>query len=144
MTIPAAPCTERRQRGVTVIESLIASLLLGIIFIGLAQILTKNLRAQGENYAIGLALFEIRQQLQTPGQGIEDLCAGETPQPLWLDGDIAITAQCSTGPAVTLDLPGIAPSEPVPLRQFTIATESGEDAMLLFGGDGVVSTSTTL
>ncbi len=143
MITRAAPCTRHRQGGVTLIESLIASLLLGIIFIGMAQILTKNLRAQGENYAMGLTLFDVRQQLQTDG-GVEGLCGGEAMNPLWFEGEIALSAQCSSGPSVTLDLPGIAQGEPASVRQLSISTQSGEEAMLLFGGDGVISTSTTL
>lgn len=144
MTIRVAPCTKNRQSGLTLIEALIASVLLVIMFIGMAQILTKNLRAQGENYAMGLTLFDIRQQLQQTDGGVEGLCNGGSLAPLWLEGNVALTAQCSSGPSVQLILPDIAEGDPVSLRQFSVSTKPADDSKLLFGGDGVITTSTTL
>ena len=144
MITPAAPCTKHRQSGATLIESLVASLLLGIIFMGMGHILTENLRAQGENYAMGLTLFDIRQQLQQVDGGVEGLCNGGTMDSLWFEGDISLSAQCSNGPSVELALPGITAGQPVMLQQFSVSTNSADQSKLLFGGDGVVSTSTTL
>ena len=143
MITRAAPCTKNRQGGVTLIESLVASLLLGIIFMGMGHILTENLRAQGENYAMGLTLFDVRQQLQQTDGGVEDLCSGGAMDLLWFEGDISLSAQCSNGPNVELTLPGITAGQPVTLQQFSVSTESADDSKLLFGGDGVISTSTT-
>lgn len=144
MTIRVAPCTKNHQSGLTLIEALIASVLLVIMFVGMAQTLTKNLRAQGENYAMGLTLFDIRQQLQQADGGVEGLCNGGSMDSLWLEGNVALTAQCSSGPSVQLALPDIAAGDPVSLRQFSVSTKPTDDSKLLFGGDGVITTSTTL
>lgn len=141
-----APCTKAGQRGVSLLESLIGSMMLAIIFIGMGQILAKNLRAQGENYAMGLTLMEVREQLQQTSKGISSLCKGQSLDSLWFTQNVGLAASCSGSASVTISLPGISANPgPVTLEQVTVSTQPGDgaEAGKLFGGDGVVAVSTT-
>lgn len=131
----------KRQLGVSLIEAMVATLLLSILFLGLAHVLSRSLVSQRYMNTQSLALLEMRENLQKKnGTGVNDICVdGKSPESLsWL-ANISIAAQdCDTPESVEITVEGL---EAVTVMMHPIPTLSTEANSSLFGGDGVVKIS---
>lgn len=142
------PCAKRHQSGLSLVEALISTLLLLITFVGMNQVLSRTLALQGQDYALGLTLFDIREQLQQPGSGIGAQCDGSASfNNLMLADGLIPGVSCTTINSVSFTLPDLG-TMVVPLTQISVSTpESDPNNNLtgrLYGGDGVIQFSTTL
>lgn len=122
-----------QQWGISLIEAMVATLLLSVLFLGLAFVLSRALVGQRYMTTQNLALLEIREILQTTAGGADQFC--KNPRGLeWLDGSIALeTADClpPTPITVTVDgLPEILVTPPAPINVKTSENGSTE----WFGG----------
>lgn len=124
-----------RQQGMTLIESLIAALLLGILFLGLAYVLSRGIVSHRYTVVQSLALQEVRENLQQ--QGIYDICVdGETAVGLTsLPDNVAVTVTCATTD-ITVNLPGL--ERTLETHSLALATAENATTVGLFGGDGSV------
>lgn len=128
----------RRQHGASMIEALIASLLLSILFLGLAHVLSRSLVSQRYMSTQNLALLQMRENLQQANQGVAELCDGSTPAAINVLSSVALTSSCSAG---TLDINLAGLERTVPTRSITVSTASTSASQGLFGGDGVIRIS---
>lgn len=144
-----APCTKHQQSGLSLIEALVSTLLLLITFVGMNQLLTRSLTLQGHDFALSLALYDVREQLQQTDKGVIALCDGSGQlSGLPISQGVTPTANCSSTSNLNVTLPGISGSIAVPVQDIEITTPDSEQSDnltgQLFGGDGVISLSTTL
>jgi len=135
MTVRTIGCA-KRQRGASIIEALIASLLLSVLFLGLAHVLSRGLLSQRFMNTQNLALLQIRENLQQSEQGIVPLCEGETPNQITVLSAVSLNSNCSAG-TVAVNLSGL--QRTVATRTITVSTASNTASQGLFGGDGVIS-----
>jgi Tfp pilus assembly protein PilW len=131
------------QRGSSLIEAMIAALLVAIVFVGLTFVLTRTLVGHRYMNAHNAALLEIREKIET--QGMNDLCTNGTEQFIVGSQNVAIAATNCTSPAITVaissDLSVVLAAGSVPAVTATFSTTANSDSAGLFGGDGVVSFS---
>lgn len=123
------------QRGMTLIESLVAAVLLGVIFLGLTYALSRAMVSQRYNVTQSTFLQETRENLQTVG--IQRLCdAGEAPASYnWLPVAVQVSKSCSDS-TVTVDIPGL--QRDVVTHKLSLVTNDNDDNQQLFGGNGEV------
>jgi hypothetical protein len=95
----------RRERGSVMIDSLISAALTSIIGAGTAHIAARVATAQHELRVEGVAIAELREQLNRSGEG---LCDEPPTRSLALPGggSAEFTIGCGDAPAVTIE-PGI-------------------------------------
>ena len=129
--------TVARQCGISLIEAMIATLLLSILFLGLAFVLSRGLVSQRYMATQNLALLEIREGLQQ--KGIKNLCDGGSPDSLQIVGAVSIAKNCEDKPEIDVNILGFERS--VTPRSITLTTESNSVSEGLFGGDGVIKIS---
>lgn len=124
-----------QQSGMTLIESLVAAVLLGIIFLGLTYALSRAMVSQRYNVTQSTFLQETRENLQTVG--IQRICdAGESPASYnWLPVAVAVSETCSDS-TVTVAIPGL--ERDVVTHQLSLISADNDDNQQLFGGDGQV------
>jgi Tfp pilus assembly protein PilV len=135
MTVRTIGCA-KRQRGASIIEALIASLLLSVLFLGLAHVLSRGLLSQRFMNTQNLALLQIRENLQQSDQGIVPLCEGEAPNQITVLSAVTVNSNCTAG-TVAVNLSGL--ERTVATRTITVSTASNTASQGLFGGDGVIS-----
>lgn len=124
-----------QQQGLTLIESMIAALLISILFLGLAHVLARGLVSQRYLNTHNLALLEIRERIQQSGDA--NFCTA--PGNLSWVGAIPLTANC-VDTTVTISVGSI--SAQVNAHALTVSTQSNNStATQLLGGDGVISIS---
>ena len=136
-TTKTTNCANGRQRGISLVEAMVATLLLAILFLGLAFALSRGLVSQRYMNTQSLALLEIRESLQQEENGAEGFCTAP-PDLNWL-GTIALedsNNNCRTTP-ITLSLDGFDDVE-VSAQSVEISTTSTGTSQGLFGGDGVI------
>jgi Tfp pilus assembly protein PilV len=145
MIVPSTGCADMgernktgHQRGASMIEALIASLLLSVLFLGLAHVLSRGLASQRFMNTQNLALLQIRENLQQSEQGIVPLCEGEAPNQITVLSGISLNSSCAGG-TIGISLSGL--ERTVPTRTITVSTSSNATSQGLFGGDGVISLS---
>lgn len=92
MTLTITDFAERsvgvRQHGISLIEAMVAVLLLAILFLGMAHVLARGLVSQRYVNTHNLALLEMREVLQTE----DDICTS-TPS-LKLVGNVSLQPTC--------------------------------------------------
>ena len=132
--MPKTPAA-RIQQGLTLIESLIAALLLAILFLGLAYVLSRGIVSHRYTVVQSLALQEVRENLQQ--QGIYDICVdGEAAAALTsLPNNVNVEVSCTTSD-VTVDLPGL--ERTLETHELSLATAENNTTESLFGGNGSV------
>lgn len=126
------------QQGLSLIEAMVAALLISILFLGLAHVLARSLVSQRYMNTHNLALLEIRERIQQSGEA--NFCS--SPGSLsWVGevgevGDIQLTANC-VDTTVTISVGNI--SAQVNSHALAVCTkENNTTATQLFGGDGVI------
>lgn len=123
------------QQGLSLIEAMVAALLISILFLGLAHVLARSLVSQRYMNTHNLALLEIRERIQQSGEA--NFCS--SPGSLsWVGevGDIQLTANC-VDTTVTISVGNI--SAQVNSHALAVSTQSNDStAVQLFGGDGVI------
>lgn len=131
----------RRQRGVSLIEAMVAALLLSVLFLGMAYALSRGLVTQRYMNTQSIALLEMRDGLQQPNKGVTALCGGETPQALTKVGSLAVTKTCTpAGAPITVNLTGFVLTV-TPPQGLTLSTPASAASEGLFGGNGVITLS---
>lgn len=133
MTRITVSTSQHKQQGMTLIEALVAAVLLGIILLGLTYALSRAIVSQRYTETQSLWLQETRENLQ--GVGLERICAqGETPQAVTnLPTNVAATAQCNSAD-VEVSVPGLERTIASSRLQLTTANTAQNQS--LFGGDG--------
>ena len=133
MTRITVSTSQHKQKGMTLIEALVAAVLLGVIFLGLTYALSRAIVSQRYTETQSLWLQETRENLQ--GVGVERICAqGETPQAVTnLPTNVAATAQCINAD-VEVSVPGLERTIASSRLQLTTANTAQNQS--LFGGDG--------
>ncbi len=133
MTRITVSTSRHKQKGMTLIEALVAAVLLGVIFLGLTYALSRAIVSQRYTETQSLWLQETRENLQ--GVGLERICAqGETPQAVTnLPTNVAATAQCINAD-VEVSVPGLERTIASSRLQLTTANTAQNQS--LFGGDG--------
>lgn len=123
------------QRGVSLIEAMVAALVLAILFIGLAHVLARGLVSQRYVNTQNLALLEMREVLQTQN----NICSS-TPS-LTHVGNVLLQPACSTRGSVEITVGSVPKKElsgtDLPRNiQLTTADSASEG---LFGGVIMIS-----
>lgn len=120
------------QQGLSLIEAMVAALLISILFLGLAHVLARSLVNQRYMNTHNLALLEIRERIQQSGEA--NFCS--SPGSLSWVGKIQLTANC-VDTTVTISVGNI--SAQVNSHALAVSTQSNDStAVQLFGGDGVI------
>ncbi|MDQ9092141.1 prepilin-type N-terminal cleavage/methylation domain-containing protein [Pseudoalteromonas haloplanktis] len=122
------------QRGISLIEAMVAMLILAVLFLGIAQVLARGLVSQRYMNTQNLALLEMRERLQQSSE--TNLCT--SPGSLNWVGSVSLTASCNES-EVTISAGGI--SVPVTAYSITLSTTENDTSTELFGGDGVIRIS---
>jgi len=124
------------QGGVTLVEAMVSTLLLAILFLGLAFVLSRAFVSQRYVNTQSLALLEIRNNLQTVGLGINDICVvGASPGSVSIAGtSITVGNNGCTEVPVDVEISGFS-SYPLTIHSITLTADSTE----LFGGTLVFS-----
>ncbi len=126
-----------RQHGVSLVEAMVAVLVLAILFAGLSHVLSRGLVAQRFAATQSLAVLEMRNGLQADGQGFTAICEeGATPNQLQLAGQVTVGATCSNPETITVAIPGF--ERDVTRRTLSLSTQSSSASQGLYGGDGVI------
>lgn len=121
-----------RQQGLSLIEAMVAALLISVLFLGLAHVLARSLVSQRYMNTHNLALLEIRERIQQSGEA--NFCS--SPGSLSWVGNIPLTANC-VDTTVTISVGNI--SAQVNSHALAVSTQSNNStAVQLFGGDGVI------
>lgn len=126
-----------RQKGISLIEAMVAVLLLAILFLGIAHVLSRGLVSQRYMNTQNLALLEMRELLQDRNDAAA-FCG--SPDDLTWVGSVSLTAGlgCATD-TVTISIDGIAVD--VTAQSIEISTATSATSQGLFGGDGVITVS---
>ncbi|MGS0537013.1 type IV pilus modification PilV family protein [Pseudoalteromonas sp. SaAl2] len=122
------------QRGISLIEAMVAMLILAVLFLGIAQVLARGLVSQRYMNTQNLALLEMRERFQQSNE--INLCTN--PGSLNWVGTVPLTANCNES-EVTISAGGI--SVPVTAYSITLSTTENDTSSELFGGDGVIRMS---
>jgi len=127
-----------RQRGVSLIEAMVSTLLLSILFLGVAFVLSRGLVSQRYMNTQNLALLEIRESLQQTAGGATGFC-NSPPALTWL-GAVALEkgSDCKVT-KVPLSIGGI--DVEVDAQSIQVFTTSNPTSQGLFGGDGRIRVS---
>jgi len=128
--------SNKRQRGVSLIETMVATLVLVILFMGLAHVLARGLVSQRYVNTQNLALLEMREALQ------KGICQGA--HSLSLIEEIALKTDCMSRQGLTVSVGTLAPvllagNELPPI--IDVSTPGNDRTEGLFGGDGVIKIS---
>lgn len=125
------------QRGSTLLEAMIGTLLMAILLVGMAQALNRTLTSLGHLNAHNDAFVAIREKMHT--NGMEALCAGGSDTINVRQHNVNITPQnCSAG-TVDIAINGVTRTlDPVPAISASVSTAANSD---LFGGNGVITFS---
>lgn len=142
MTAVTTSCARKdirhRQRGVSLIEAMVAALLLSILFLGMAYVLSRGLVSQRYMNTQSIALLEMRNGLQQVG--VTAICDGDTPPTLSNKvGGLAVTGSCTTVNNANVTLSGY--DRTVTQRSVTLSTPANATSEGLFGGNGVITLS---
>ncbi len=122
------------QRGVSLIEAMVAMLILAILFLGIAQVLARGLVSQRYMNTQNLAVLEMRERLQQNNEA--NLCSN--PGNLsWL-GNVELAINCNKS-EVIISVDSI--SMPITANSITLFTTENKNSKELFGGDGVIRVS---
>lgn len=122
------------QRGVSLIEAMVAMLILAILFLGIAQVLARGLVSQRYMNTQNLAVLEMRERLQQNNEA--NLCSN--PGNLsWL-GNVELAINCNKS-EVIISVDSI--SMPITANSITLFTTENKNSRELFGGDGVIRVS---
>jgi len=119
------------QRGISLIESMVAMLILAILFLGIAQVLARGLVSQRYMNTYNLALLEMRERLQQSSE--VNLCAN--PGSLNWISDVKLVSNCQES-EIVISVGGISTS--VMTKVVTLSTNENDISKELFGGDGVI------
>ncbi len=122
------------QRGISLIEAMVAMLILAVLFLGIAQVLARGLVSQRYMNTQNLALLEMRERFQQSNE--INLCTN--PGSLNWVGTVPLMANCNES-EVTISAGGI--SVPVTAYSITLSTTENDTSSELFGGDGVIRMS---
>jgi len=122
------------QRGSSLIEAMVAMLILAILFLGIAQVLGRGLVSQRYMNAYSLALLEMRERLQQHN----DVTLCSNPGNLSWVGNIQLVARCDEND-VTIGVNGANVS--VKTNVLTLSTNGDEESQAFFGADGVIRIS---
>lgn len=141
MTMPQTNCVNGLptvfQKGVSLVEAMVAVLVLAILFAGLSYVLSRGLVSQRFAATHALAVLEMRNGLQIDGQGLNAICEDSaTPGQLQLAGQVAVAATCSD--VVTVSVAVASFERDVTRRTLSLSTQSGAASEGLYGGDGVI------
>ncbi|MFA5631836.1 MAG: hypothetical protein WC997_10010 [Porticoccaceae bacterium] len=124
-----------RQRGVGLVEAMISTLLLAILFLGLAFVLSRAFVSQRYVNTQNLALLEIRNNLQTSGSGLFDICGGASPGAITVAATtIAVSNEGCAEQSITVAVGAFNYS--LPLRSIALSADSE-----LLGGELQFSSS---
>jgi len=124
------------QWGVSLIEAMVAVLILAILFLGMAYVLSRGLVSQRYTNTQSIALLEMREGLQRTGKGVADLCSGATPDSFAIVDSIGVTRECSS---ISVDITvGALATVPISASSITIKTDKSASSANLFGGDGEI------
>lgn len=124
----------RFQRGISLIEAMIAMLILAILFLGIAQVLARGLVSQRYMNTHNLAMLEMRERLQQSNEA--NICTN--PGSLSWVGSVPLAASCNES-EVTISAGGIV--VPVTGYSITLSTQENDTSSELFGGDGAIRMS---
>ena len=122
------------QRGISLIEAMVAMLILAILFLGIAQVLARGLVSQRYMNTHNLAMLEMRERLQQSSE--TNICIN--PGHLDWVGNISLAASCHES-EVTVSAGGI--SVPVTAFSISLSTAKSNTSSELFGGDGAIRMS---
>ena len=131
-----------RQRGVALLEGLIGTLLLSIVFLGGSHALSITLVSQRHMNAQNLAVLELREK--TAATGIAGLCSAGSDSITVGQQSLSIAASNCTNPLITVSVGNFdvdIGSGEVGGVGASVSTTSGATSMDYFGGDGVVTFS---
>lgn len=132
VTTKTTDCAKFWQRGISLVEAMVAVLIVAILFLGIAHVLSKGLVSQRFMNTHNLALLEMREKMQQPGQSVDAFCS--SPGSLeWLGSSIDLdTGDCTTPPPITVTAGGLAVSVTPPIA-IEVST-AGDDSDEWFGG----------
>ena len=135
-----------RQEGATLIEAMVATLLLMILMLGLTFALSHTLVVQRHTNAQNIAVLELREQAHRVG--LSGLCDGGSNSVSISAQTVTIATSSCTSPAISVstNVSGNAyqstlPAGFVPGVGASVSTTSSDLSQNLFGGDGVISFS---
>jgi len=130
------------QQGISLIEAMVATLVLAILFLGLAHVLSRGLVSQRYVNTHNLALLEMRWNLERKnGTGLWTICEeNKNPDNLtWLPQEVQVTnTSCVTKVDVEVIVDGLPP---LSVETYPIPTLSTEANSSLFGGEGIITLS---
>lgn len=127
----------KKQYGVSVIEAIVAMLILSVLFLGLAHVVSRGLVGQRFLNTQNMTLLEMREVIQTT-----NVCSGS--HSLTLISTISLDATCPNRSDVSISV-GSVPAvalEGINLPPvITVSTSSNSTTENFFGGDGVIRIS---
>lgn len=137
-------CAEafRRQRGVSLIEAMIGTLLLSIVFLGLSFALSRTLVAQRHLNAQSLAVMELREL--TAATGLGDLCSAGSGAIAVGQHQVGVQVADCTSPAITVSAGGFSATlagGELPGVGASVSTVGDATSRDYFGGNGVITFS---
>lgn len=127
----------RCQRGISLIEALIAVLLLAVLFAGITFVLSRGMVSQRYSATQSLAIMEMRNALQQEDNGISEVCSGASTVSLgsWADSE-NISSSCNSR-EITINIPGFERMVTVQTIS-SFETTSNSTTQDLFGDDGII------
>ena len=122
-------CARFRQRGISLVEAMVAVLLVAILFLGIAHVLSRGLVSQRFMNTQNLALLEMREKLQQ-ADSVDAFC--NNPGSLeWLSVGLE-TGDCTEPAPITVTVGGRSAIVTPPIS-IEVST-SANDSASLFGG----------
>lgn len=131
--------SQKFQRGATLIEAMIGTLLLSILLLGMSYALSRTLLSQRYMNAQNLAILEIREKTQDTG--LATLCSAGTDSIAVSQYTVTISASNCTSPQIAVSANGFSatlPANTVPAIGATVSTTTNTQNEDLFGGNGVL------
>ena len=134
-------CNNRQgEKGSSLIEALIGTLLLSILFVGMNSVLSRTLASQRYVNTQGIAVLEMREGLFV--NGVAGVCGNDLTSISIASHQLAMASPACSSPILAdVGVPGQLedlPANSVPAVTMAWNTDSTENSQDLIGGNGVV------
>lgn len=132
-----------REAGSTLIEALIGTLLMSIVFVGSTSVLSRTLVSQRYMNSQNIALLEMRENLLT--EGFATVCGNGAGTLAVANYQLSLAAPACTSPELAnVGVAGLLetlPASSVPATAMTWESNGDDQSQALIGGNGVLRLS---